>query len=568
MTTFLQEELVKIRTFLLKYFALEELRTLCFDMGVDYDSLSGDGHEAKCRELVAYVERRSFGYNLLVYLDAQRPKAFLEEKLTQIKERWIQGEEDAHVRGGFVNRRYEIDSICSPSANDCILVDAPAGYGKSHLLLEVKRRFEKQQDWMSIIIKVREEDALNKERILIQIVQQIAPNIPVAECRDLRQCLTHLSGVMQSSHKHLLILVDDAHHLSEDLVGWLLEELAGDIRKYLTAIIHPRLRIIVAGRYMSRGRKRYYDPLVLSPFDEKVLQEAIKARASLIDVLLSEDVVTRIADEILEVSGGHPWCITQILDDMARHSFTMNIDEHFRQSQVQYLSYTSSAIDRIMKRDIEMMNVFGNLCVFRRFECNILDKLQKLGYLPQDIKPIGLLQKLLDTHLISPGGRQEPMYADRLVRRMLSAKMRMEPDSAKRYCELNTIALEVFDNWARGKNSEGEPLNKQFWGRYQIVAALEGLFNYANCPPKILSNDLCHSFLDRVREYLDSFRTSPDGPDVYEQVYEFKERFSNDWELQRVVRRNLGEVCGKYVRELIQNRLSNERARPHDTALL
>jgi hypothetical protein len=35
----------------------EELRTLCFDVGVDYDSLRGEGKAAKARELVAWAGR-------------------------------------------------------------------------------------------------------------------------------------------------------------------------------------------------------------------------------------------------------------------------------------------------------------------------------------------------------------------------------------------------------------------------------------------------------------------------------------------------------------------------------
>jgi nucleoside phosphorylase len=39
------------------YFDLEELRTLCFDLGVDYDSLRGEGKGAKARELLALFDR-------------------------------------------------------------------------------------------------------------------------------------------------------------------------------------------------------------------------------------------------------------------------------------------------------------------------------------------------------------------------------------------------------------------------------------------------------------------------------------------------------------------------------
>ncbi len=45
---------VALRHALVNYFDLEELRTLCFDIGVDFDELKGEGKGGKARELVAY----------------------------------------------------------------------------------------------------------------------------------------------------------------------------------------------------------------------------------------------------------------------------------------------------------------------------------------------------------------------------------------------------------------------------------------------------------------------------------------------------------------------------------
>jgi hypothetical protein len=50
--------LVKLRQILSRRFDEGELRTLCFDSGMDYDSLPGTGKADKARELVAYFERR------------------------------------------------------------------------------------------------------------------------------------------------------------------------------------------------------------------------------------------------------------------------------------------------------------------------------------------------------------------------------------------------------------------------------------------------------------------------------------------------------------------------------
>jgi len=49
----------QLREMLSTRFNEGELRTLCFDLGIDYDDLSSGGKTDKARELVAYFERRS-----------------------------------------------------------------------------------------------------------------------------------------------------------------------------------------------------------------------------------------------------------------------------------------------------------------------------------------------------------------------------------------------------------------------------------------------------------------------------------------------------------------------------
>lgn len=50
--------LVGLREMLVDRFDDTELRTLCFDLDVDYDGLSGEGKADKARELIAYLARR------------------------------------------------------------------------------------------------------------------------------------------------------------------------------------------------------------------------------------------------------------------------------------------------------------------------------------------------------------------------------------------------------------------------------------------------------------------------------------------------------------------------------
>ncbi len=52
------EQLSQLRQIIIDHYNDEELRTLCADLGVDYDSLPAQGKVGKARELVAYCERR------------------------------------------------------------------------------------------------------------------------------------------------------------------------------------------------------------------------------------------------------------------------------------------------------------------------------------------------------------------------------------------------------------------------------------------------------------------------------------------------------------------------------
>ena len=62
-----------LRRILVERFSLEELRTLCFDLSIDYDALGGEGKEARARELIAHLQRRSQLDQLTNYIRQHRP---------------------------------------------------------------------------------------------------------------------------------------------------------------------------------------------------------------------------------------------------------------------------------------------------------------------------------------------------------------------------------------------------------------------------------------------------------------------------------------------------------------
>jgi len=68
----------RLRQLLAERLDLEELRTLCFDLGVDLDSLRGvEGKAANVRELILYLERRGDIHRLETWVRQHRPDIFL-----------------------------------------------------------------------------------------------------------------------------------------------------------------------------------------------------------------------------------------------------------------------------------------------------------------------------------------------------------------------------------------------------------------------------------------------------------------------------------------------------------
>ena len=54
-----QPDATQLHQFLVAHFSLEELKTLCFNLGVEYEDLAGEGRSDKARELVKAMQRRT-----------------------------------------------------------------------------------------------------------------------------------------------------------------------------------------------------------------------------------------------------------------------------------------------------------------------------------------------------------------------------------------------------------------------------------------------------------------------------------------------------------------------------
>ena len=75
-------DLAQLRRNVVEYFNDNELRNLCFDLGINYDALPGSGTDAKARELVALCLRQGKLADLLTQCALERPHVFSQLDLS------------------------------------------------------------------------------------------------------------------------------------------------------------------------------------------------------------------------------------------------------------------------------------------------------------------------------------------------------------------------------------------------------------------------------------------------------------------------------------------------------
>ena len=69
-----QPQLVELNSKMNQVFSLAEIESLCFDMGIPFEDLGGDGRGAKIRELIEFCRRRGRDEELVAKVRVERPQ--------------------------------------------------------------------------------------------------------------------------------------------------------------------------------------------------------------------------------------------------------------------------------------------------------------------------------------------------------------------------------------------------------------------------------------------------------------------------------------------------------------
>ena len=104
--------------FLTRHYTLDGLKTLCFNLFVDYDNLSGDTKNAKGRELILHLERAGRLNDLEAVLGRQQPRAYEREFLRPPPVPPIPARPNRDPRQVFISHAHEDDGFAHRLAAD------------------------------------------------------------------------------------------------------------------------------------------------------------------------------------------------------------------------------------------------------------------------------------------------------------------------------------------------------------------------------------------------------------------------------------------------------------------
>ena len=491
--------LTRLRQVLDERFDVGELRTFCFDLGIDYDNLPGERKADKARELISYLERHNRLSHLVVLGKARRPDISWGDSSVAVRITRV-------IESEFVDREGEL-SLLEPerlraSRSPYTLVSAPAGYGKSSLLRYLANTIESDEllgeKWCVRYMDLGLVEAEGPGGQVAHIARAIA-GLPALRAGDLTTdevvsaVVQELSTPLPEGRRAVLLIFDAVGRLSEESRKWLYA-LLNDLhrRSHLGAQEIITVRVIIAGRSVERFWEEYEQaypkPAIpqrihLARFDALPIRELIWNRARAARIELDEQIVHQIAVEVQYLSGGHPAVISGLVDDLADQSFTVgSVEEYFsrrrRQLVQAYLSPVAHSLLKSIENDLDAQSAEAAqvLSVFRQVNANTVQVLVEEGTLGSEINEIDLLGNMQAANLLEGPSIRSPFYRNRSIRSIWALDMAYRSlEGGARYQRLNKVALGLYRSWIHnlGQGLPDTPLKAM----QRMLSVVEWLFH-------------------------------------------------------------------------------------------
>ncbi len=525
-------------------FDMGELNLLCFRLHIDYEDLGGEGKQEKILELLNYLERRG---RLLDILDSIRVYR-KDIDITGLHARHMpqaQGTLSRSTPIAFHNRDAELQFLTNPYSPQYILIDAPAGYGKTRLLQELKDRYDTTEGWTCALVDFSHAPLAQSEKLLInalggQVPDYVKPHPPKDSVQEYIKNLAstfNKAATTDEAAKGVVLIFDSVDALNETTTQWLLNDFIIFISRALDRIGFRRsghkFQVIVAGRYMAtRWENLAHGKLAMSfrrlvPFHMDAIMDAVRdvSQKALVR-LLNKDVYT-IACHIMRLTGGHPGCMATILGELHQDRF-IDFDGYFNpngQEQIHnnIVDPVIGDVRQCIPEDLRL--AFEVLSVFRRFEYQTIKQLvedKKIAWMPavpQGQDPTWVLfRKITSTHLVN---LENGYYSDGTVRRLLAIKKQQAPEG---YVGLCRYAENFYQQQLLKNNSKAAYVQT-------IEITFQQLQRQQSIPQQTHAAVLLQIY-KTLNIYLGG---AGDTPACYERAATLKENLTTDWEWRYLV---------------------------------
>lgn len=485
---------------------------------------------------------------------AQLLESALQTKIGQLEA----GQEKLPAVVGFVNREREMQQLASPTRPQFVVVEAPAGYGKTYLLRRIQHIInDRSANETCLYTTVPPYSGGAAELVAYGAHGQEVCRGHIGSVELVRQLVGQMTAagidegtVLFDAMEHLPSGTDEARSFWDGLIQALAIRLDG----------HVQFRAVFSGRRVEsvwRGMRRHRlgEPVELAPFGENAVAEAMQYFAvTKLRRKLPQARLRVIAREVVHITGGHPRAILGIAQEFATQGFALDLLRSspgyaFSETENRRIvaAYIEPAIAEIYAPlSASAAHAMKTLSVFRVFNANVISVLIGRGLIASNESATTLLVELSSrTCLVSKTQDTLPFYHDAIVRLMTASWMRVT--DPQRYMELTTLAVRLYAGWARGVDLNDVVLPIQPSAQLRLHFIREAIYHTIDThrigptPPK-LKDELTTLMASLSLNLVGDYET------VTELQVQLQTLLDTDVELWEVLSRVAGDdVAGEFL---------------------
>ena len=514
----------------------------------EFDTLD-DFTEKLNKYLIAVIEK------IIKFQSKDRPVTFPHSRL-------FEDIAEATDFSDRVNELAEIQNQLSTDPEVSILVHAPAGMGKSRLIERLQQVVPSPSSgntplsFQYVQLDFQSDDKISTsiEEFLLAFHKKLPkPNVFSASLPDLMQAIRIQTLNLMGKNMRLIVLLDRIELMSGQCRTFLRRELLPELRR---AVREPAFypAVIAFGRVHPkewRGKDSVrFRTVELSPFSKAVIDEILRRKTGELykteglKLNFPDSAYNEWAEEILNISHGHPRCIVNLVSWLYEQNFAPPADFDSKKT---FLSIVLPVIEReILNEDnlaplepidkkgtvaSRLREVLPHICVFRFYAQAQLRILAHCELIRPD--EIGELEELLNyTFLISHPTLKAWYAPHEIIRKLLADSLYYQQRDI--FNKINQAACQFYDAWI---TNSGEPQSANLLGgalqdHDLIDYIIEGLYHNSLAgkwqEPVPLLQDKLKSYLHSLRGY---------NP-VKHLTRLLADRMLEDVELRQLIQRN------------------------------